>query len=70
MRFKNRFESDIRFAGEISLTSSMFQIKRVPKPFPVLNFKRTVKSIEDFVYEDFVIQDYVSHPAIKMDMAI
>ncbi|KAJ6638179.1 Thymidylate synthase [Pseudolycoriella hygida] len=46
------------------------QIKREPKPFPVLNFKRTVNSIEDFVYEDFEIKDYVSHPSIKMDMAI
>lgn len=49
---------------------STFQIKRAPKPFPVLNFKRTVTSIEDFVYDDFEIQNYVAHPAIKMDMAI
>lgn len=43
---------------------------RVPKSFPTLNFKRTVESIEDFVYEDFEIQNYTSHPAVKMDMAI
>lgn len=47
-----------------------FQVKRAPKQFPVLNFKRTVTSIEDFKYEDFEIQNYVSHPAVKMDMAI
>jgi len=46
------------------------QVQRAPKPFPVLNFKRSVQSIEDFVFDDFEIQNYVSHPAIKMDMAI
>lgn len=46
------------------------QLKRTPKPFPKLNFKRKVELIEDFKMEDLEIIGYDPHPKIKMDMAV
>lgn len=46
------------------------QITRVPFPSPKLRFTRNITDIDDFKYEDFEIVDYVSHPAIRMDVAV
>lgn len=46
------------------------QLKREPRPFPKLNIKRQVTSIDDFKFEDFEIVGYSPHPKIKMDMAV
>lgn len=46
------------------------QLKREPHPFPKLKFKREVKEIDDFVFEDFELVGYKCHPSIKMEMAI
>ncbi|XP_065909270.1 thymidylate synthase-like [Dysidea avara] len=46
------------------------QLKREPKPFPKLEFKRKVTNIDDFVYDDFMIQNYKCHPKIQMVMAV
>ncbi|XP_058468187.1 thymidylate synthase [Malaya genurostris] len=46
------------------------QLTRAPKKFPTLHFKRVVKSIDQFQYEDFDIRDYDPYPPIKMQMAV
>lgn len=42
------------------------QLKREPRPFPTLKFKRRIESIDDFTMEDFIVEDY--HPHAKLDM--
>ncbi|XP_045608478.1 thymidylate synthase isoform X2 [Procambarus clarkii] len=46
------------------------QLKREPRPFPMLKIKRNVKSINDFKFEDFELVGYKPHPKIQMEMAV
>lgn len=46
------------------------QLTREPKPFPTIRFKRSVKDIDDLVYEDVVVEGYESWPAIAMKMSV
>jgi dihydrofolate reductase/thymidylate synthase len=46
------------------------QLKRVPKPFPILKINRMVTDIEDFKFEDFSLVNYSHWPKIKMEMAV
>lgn len=46
------------------------QLVRKPKPFPTLHFKRDVKSIDEFQFEDFDVRGYEPYPSIKMQMAV
>lgn len=46
------------------------QLKRAPKTFPTLNFKRKVENIDDFTMEDFQLNDYKPHGKIAMKMAV
>ncbi|KAM0673382.1 hypothetical protein GVAV_003071 [Gurleya vavrai] len=46
------------------------QLKREPRPFPKLHFKRKIKKIEDFTFDDFLLENYNPHDAIKMKMAV
>lgn len=46
------------------------QLSREPRPLPKLTFKRDVKSIFDFEYEDFIISDYDPHPLIKGEISV
>jgi thymidylate synthase len=46
------------------------QILRQPFPSPTFKFARKITDIDDFKYEDFIVEDYISHPAIKMDVAV
>ncbi|XP_017860469.1 PREDICTED: thymidylate synthase [Drosophila arizonae] len=46
------------------------QMKREPRPFPKLVFKRQVTNIEDFRYEDFEIVGYNPYGKIQMEMAV
>jgi len=46
------------------------QLERMPFPFPELYFRRDIRHIDDFVYEDIVLQDYNHHPPIKGEIAI
>lgn len=46
------------------------QLKREPRPFPKLQFKRQVTNIEDFTMEDFEVVGYNPHPTIPMEMAV
>lgn len=46
------------------------QIKRQPRPFPKLSFKRAVTSIDDFQYDDIVVEDYNPYPPIKGEVTV
>jgi thymidylate synthase len=49
------------------------QISRIPYPFPKLNIKKDIKSLEDIEnlqFEDIELIDYQSHSPIKAQMAI
>lgn len=46
------------------------QLTRTPRPFPTLNIKRQVNSIEDFVFDDFELVGYNPHPKLYMPMAL
>ncbi|XP_068150612.1 thymidylate synthase [Drosophila tropicalis] len=46
------------------------QLKRIPRPFPKLVFKRQITDIEDFTYEDIEIVNYNPYPKIQMEMAV
>ena len=52
------------------LESLEIQLKRKPKTFPTLKFKRELKNIDDFVMEDFVLENYQCHGKIAMKMAV
>lgn len=46
------------------------QIKREPRPFPKLSFKRALTSIDEFTYDDFVIENYDPYPPIKGEVTV
>jgi thymidylate synthase len=46
------------------------QLKREPKAFPHLEFRREINNIDDFRYDDFIISGYEPHPQIKMKMSV
>jgi thymidylate synthase len=46
------------------------QIEREPFVFPKLKFKRDIKDIDDFKYEDIEIIGYKSHSRIAMKMSV
>ncbi len=46
------------------------QLKREPRAFPKLRWKRKVGCIDDFVGEDVVVEGYDPHPAIAMKMSV
>ncbi len=46
------------------------QLKRTPRPFPVLKINPDVKNIEDFKFEDFTLVNYNPYSKIKMEMAV
>ncbi len=48
------------------------QLTRTPYPFPRLKIQsnKLIRTIDDFTIDDLVLEDYISHPGIKMDMAI
>ncbi|CCW61083.1 unnamed protein product [Phytomonas sp. EM1] len=46
------------------------QLKRVPRPFPILVFHKDHEYLEDYEVEDMEVVDYNPYTAIKMDMAV
>ena len=48
------------------------QILRKPYFFPIIEFnnEKEYKNIEDFEYNDIKLIGYISHPPVKMDMAV
>ena len=46
------------------------QLKREPRPFPKLRWKRDVKDIDEMSGEDFEVVGYDPHPSIVMKMSV
>ncbi|MCJ7483050.1 MAG: thymidylate synthase [Thermodesulfovibrionales bacterium] len=46
------------------------QLKRKPKPAPILKITRNITDIDDFCINDFEVINYDPHPTIKMQMAV
>lgn len=46
------------------------QLKRTPRPFPLLRINPDVKDIDGFKMSDFELVDYSPHGKIAMDMAV
>lgn len=45
-------------------------LKREPMQLPLLQLNPEVANINDFTFEDFAVIDYVSHPRIKLAVAV
>jgi thymidylate synthase len=46
------------------------QLKRTPRPLPVMKLNPEVKDLYGFRYEDFTLQGYDPHPAIRAPIAV
>ena len=46
------------------------QLRRTPRSFPYLHFKRHHETLEDYAFEDFELVDYNPYGMIKMEMAV
>lgn len=46
------------------------QLKRDPRPLPVMRLNRNIREILDFKYEDFLLENYDPYPAIKAPVAV
>ncbi len=46
------------------------QLKREPRPLPVMRINPEVKDLFKFRYEDFTLEGYDPHPAIKAPIAV
>lgn len=60
--------------GDVHIYSNHFdavkeQLSREPYDFPTVKLNSKIKEIDDFEFEDIEIVDYVSHPAIKAEIA-
>ena len=46
------------------------QLRREPRPFPILNIKRKADSLFDYRIDDFQVEGYDPHPAIHLPIAV
>lgn len=46
------------------------QLKREPRPLPIMRLNPDVKDIFEFDYDDFTLEGYDPHPAIKGEVAV
>ena len=46
------------------------QLKRTPRPLPVMALNPNARNVFDFVYEDFTLDGYDPHPHIKAPVAV
>ena len=46
------------------------QLKRKPRPFPIMKINPNLKNIDDIKFEDFTLENYNPHPAIKGEVTV
>ncbi|HEX7456513.1 MAG TPA: thymidylate synthase [Candidatus Nanoarchaeia archaeon] len=46
------------------------QLRRKPRPFPIMKLNPRVKDIDDFKFEDFTLENYDPHPPIKGEITV
>jgi len=46
------------------------QLKREPRVFPKLRWRRDVGDIDGFESEDIIVEGYAPHPSIAMKMSV
>lgn len=64
----------VHFLGDAHIYSNHFdqvkeQLKRKPRPLPVMKLNPKIKNIDDFTLEDFTLENYNPDPAIKAEIA-
>jgi thymidylate synthase len=52
------------------LDQAKLQLTRKPYSLPGITLNKSVKNLEDFVYDDFEIKNYKSHPAISAPISV
>ncbi len=52
------------------LTQVKEQLKRKPRPFPIMKINPKVKNIDDFKIEDFTVENYDPYPSIKAKVTV
>jgi thymidylate synthase len=52
------------------LDQAKLQLSRKPLKLPSIKINASIRSLEDFKYEDFEIVDYESHPAISAPISV
>ena len=52
------------------LDQAKLQLTRKPYNLPGITLNKSVKNLEDFVYDDFEIKNYKSHPAISAPISV
>src|SRR5690606_18039080 len=52
------------------LDQAALQLRRAPRPLPLMRLNPAVCDIFGFVYEDFILEDYVPHPHITAPVAV
>jgi thymidylate synthase len=52
------------------LVQTDLQLARAPRALPVMNIDRSVRSIDDFKFDDFRLTGYDPHPHIKAEVAV
>ncbi len=52
------------------IDQARLQLKRPPRPLPVMRINPAVMDIFAFRYEDFVLEGYDAHPHIKAEVAV
>lgn len=46
------------------------QLRREPRPFPMMKINPAVKNVDDFRFDDFAIEGYDPHPPIKGEITV
>ena len=61
--------------GDVHIYSNHFdqvkeQLKRKPRPFPVMKLNPKIKDIDDFKFEDFTLEGYNPYPPIRGEITV
>lgn len=65
----------IHFLGDTHIYGNHYsqvkeQLKRKPRPFPIMKINPNIKNIDDFKFEDFELKNYNPHPPIKGEITV